>query len=384
MKAQSTIPTTTVSGCLKVDSSVVTTGSVSVGGILTVDSALTVNDDVKAENLDISGNLNVIGDAAFTGKIIANKGIAFDNTGSNIISYTNTGTSNIYSYGKILPVLPTCITPNTGNSNPLHNFFGMMSSRANNGLVNSALNVGSAPWDGNGVIEVEGSDQNGADNNILMINYFCGRNTAINTNNGLPNEGGIVYMGKRVAMQNSLRIGYDGNNPIDVTSNLSLHTSNGTAIKCVTWDNSAKILTIQNGNFGTKSPFTVMGDGKTYIGVERLSGMHTDAWLQVAGKVASKSFYVLKPSNWSDYVFDKNYKAPSLIEEEIHIKENGHLLGVPSEKQVLENGYDINQMDAILLAKLEQAYLHILKLQHEVDELKREFAKKKQSFDNDK
>ncbi len=410
LKAQSTIPTTTVSGCLKVDSSVVTTGSVSVGGILTVDSALTVNDDVKTENLDVSGDLSVIGNASFTGQIIANKGIAFDNTGGNIISYTNTGTSNIYSYGKILPVLPTYITPNTGNSNPSHNFFGMMSSRANNGLVNSALNVGSAPWDGNGVIEVEGSDQNGADNNILMINYFCGRNTAINTNNSLPNEGGIVYMGKRVAMQNSLRIGWDGSNPIDVNSNLSIHTANGNAIKFVTWDNSAKIINLNNGNFASppftlygngvmnfstnanynnvklfaidniafpKSVFEILGNGKTAIGGERVVGTHADALLTVSGKIVSKSLFVLKPTTWSDYVFSTTYKLEDLYSVEKYILEHKHLKGIPSEESVLNDGYDLNEMDAKLLAKIEESMLYIIALQKELEFLKQQLKKEK-------
>lgn len=75
-----------------------------------------------------------------------------------------------------------------------------MTSRATNGQVNAAVSIGSAPWDGNGIIEVEGTDQLGGTNNGLLINYFCGRNTLINVNNGLANGGGTIFMGNKVDM----------------------------------------------------------------------------------------------------------------------------------------------------------------------------------------
>ncbi|MDP1800547.1 MAG: hypothetical protein Q8L81_04295 [Bacteroidota bacterium] len=116
--------------------------------------------------------------------------------------------------------------------------------------------------------------------------------------------------------------------------------------------------------------FTIMGDGKTYIGKEKVIASRPNSMLTVAGEVDCKSLYVLKPATWSDYVFDKKYKLTDLTTVENYIKENNHLPGVPSEKDVLENGYDVNKADAVLLAKIEELYLYIIKQDKEIQELK--------------
>jgi hypothetical protein len=43
--------------------------------------------------------------------------------------------------------------------------------------------------------------------------------------------------------------------------------------------------------------FTVKGNGRTYIGDDIVVGTHTDAMLQVSGKIACKSLFVLKPTD---------------------------------------------------------------------------------------
>jgi len=48
---------------------------------------------------------------------------------------------------------------------------------------------------------------------------------------------------------------------------------------------------------------------------------------------------------------------------------NKHLEGVPSKKQV-ENGYNLSEMDAILLQKVEELTLYVVQLQKEIEALK--------------
>jgi hypothetical protein len=65
-------------------------------------------------------------------------------------------------------------------------------------------------------------------------------------------------------------------------------------------------------------------------------------------------------TTWSDYVFAKDYKLPTLEEVENHIKKNGYLLNVPSGKQVAEEGIEIGQMAKIQQEKIEELTLYII------------------------
>lgn len=386
-ESQNTIPTTTCTGAFKVNDSLSVSKNITAAGDITTNGEVISKDTLRAEkDIIVEGNAKILGDLSIAGKSIfnqdvkVNKSILLDNGNEFSFSPATTNTPPTFYLGqstyKLLPFVE-CPNPSTSALPQFVNngkFISRVPLGTGSGQTNSALSFFSAPWNGTGIIEVDGVDNNGGSDNGLMINYFCGRNTYINVNNGLSNGGGIVYMGTKVAMANSARIGWDGNNPIDVNSNLSIHTASGNAIKFVTWNNSAKMLTIVNGNY-TKSPFTVYGDGKTIIGLQNVVGMHADALLQVAGKIASKSFYVLKPTTWADYVFTSNYKLTELSAEESYIKKNGHLKGIPSENEVMENGYDLNEMDAKLLAKLEESYLHIIELHKKISNLEGEIMR---------
>nr|NQU89282.1 hypothetical protein [Bacteroidota bacterium] len=78
---------------------------------------------------------------------------------------------------------------------------------------------------------------------------------------------------------------------------------------------------------------------------------------------------------WSDYVFNEDYNLPELKEVEIFIKENKHLPDVPSEAEVLEDGVNLGEMDAILLKKIEELTLYLIEQQKEIDVLKEKVEK---------
>jgi hypothetical protein len=96
--------------------------------------------------------------------------------------------------------------------------------------------------------------------------------------------------------------------------------------------------------------------------------------LAVNGKVNCKEVEVTL-SGWSDFVFNSNYKLKSLYEVEEFINQNKHLPDVPSENEVLENGSNLGQMDAILLQKIEELTLYMIQLKKENDQLKTELSK---------
>ena len=82
-------------------------------------------------------------------------------------------------------------------------------------------------------------------------------------------------------------------------------------------------------------------------------------------------------SDWSDYVFAAGYKLAPLSQVEAHIQRTGHLPGVLSAQQMVEQGNDLQKTDAKLLEKIEELTLYSIQLekanlkqQAEIDELK--------------
>jgi hypothetical protein len=67
--------------------------------------------------------------------------------------------------------------------------------------------------------------------------------------------------------------------------------------------------------------------------------------------------------DWSDHVFKAGYRLSSLSDVEAHIKRTGHLPGLPSATDVVAEGIDLGQMDAKLLAKIEELTLYTIALE---------------------
>jgi hypothetical protein len=61
---------------------------------------------------------------------------------------------------------------------------------------------------------------------------------------------------------------------------------------------------------------------------------------------------------WSDFVFAPNYKPMTLNQLDSFIKINKHLPNIPSEKQVLDSGINVADMQALQLQKIEELTLY--------------------------
>ena len=79
--------------------------------------------------------------------------------------------------------------------------------------------------------------------------------------------------------------------------------------------------------------------------------------LSVKGRIRAQEV-VVDNNNWSDYVFADDYKLQSLTDVEAQIKTSKHLPGVPSAQEVAEKGVSVGDMQAVLLAKIEELTLH--------------------------
>jgi hypothetical protein len=78
----------------------------------------------------------------------------------------------------------------------------------------------------------------------------------------------------------------------------------------------------------------------------------------------------INPQWWSDFVFADDYKLMSLNEVESFIKKNKHLPNIPSENEVLENGIDVANMQALQQQKIEELTLYLIDLKKEIESLK--------------
>jgi hypothetical protein len=105
---------------------------------------------------------------------------------------------------------------------------------------------------------------------------------------------------------------------------------------------------------------TILKNGSVGIGTPFLDGNPNNYKLAVNGTIGARSIKV-EVSTWSDFVFEDGYKLRPLLEVEKYIAANKHLPEVPSAKEVESKGVDLGAMDAILLQKIEELTLYIIK-----------------------
>lgn len=110
--------------------------------------------------------------------------------------------------------------------------------------------------------------------------------------------------------------------------------------------------------------FIVKGDGNVGIGTTN-TGSHK---LAVEGSIGAREVRVYL-GEWADFVFEKDYKLPSLEEVEEHIQENGHLKDIPSAAVVAQEGISVGEMNARLLQKVEELTLYMIEQNKQIQAL---------------
>lgn len=110
-------------------------------------------------------------------------------------------------------------------------------------------------------------------------------------------------------------------------------------------------------------------NGKVGINIENYQD---DYSLAVNGGIITTEVYIAEADNWPDHVFADDYKLMGLHELENFIRANRHLPEVPSEEEVLENGYDMGEMQQTLLKKIEELTLYTIQLQQQIERQQKE------------
>jgi hypothetical protein len=94
--------------------------------------------------------------------------------------------------------------------------------------------------------------------------------------------------------------------------------------------------------------------------------------LTVNGTIYGKEVKVDLSVPGPDYVFEKDYKLPSLDEIKSYIDQHKHLPEVPSAKEMEQNGINLSEMNMILLRKIEELTLHVIEQNKQISKLKEE------------
>ncbi|MAU15624.1 MAG: hypothetical protein CMH48_09930 [Muricauda sp.] len=112
----------------------------------------------------------------------------------------------------------------------------------------------------------------------------------------------------------------------------------------------------------TESNTTASYSGEVAIGRSTVPSGYK---LAVEGHVRAREMRV-DQDTWPDYVFEKNYRLPSLEEIKKHIEEKGHLPNIPSAEEIQANGLELGEMNKRLLEKIEELTLYILQQEERI------------------
>jgi hypothetical protein len=117
------------------------------------------------------------------------------------------------------------------------------------------------------------------------------------------------------------------------------------------YNNDVRLCILQNGCVG--------------IGV-----IDPQSKLQVDGEIKCTK---LKINSWAveapDYVFSNGYKLRSLDDIEKFIAANKHLPEAPSSGEIKANGVDVQEMNMLLLKKVEELTLYVIEQQKRIEAL---------------
>ncbi|MFB6307494.1 MAG: hypothetical protein ABEH43_11025, partial [Flavobacteriales bacterium] len=111
-------------------------------------------------------------------------------------------------------------------------------------------------------------------------------------------------------------------------------------------------------------------DGQVGIGTEEVIDDHQ---LSVKGSIISNEVVVKEA--WSDHVFEKDYDLPSLEEEKAHIESHGHLMDIPSEKEIKKEGLSLGDLTRMQQREIEEVYLHLFEMKEKVGRMNKECKK---------
>lgn len=267
-----------------------------------------------------------------------------------------------------------------------------------NGFFGIKTNTPEHALDVNGDGRFQGNDIFGGTGN-LRVNGGTGGFVELKTQS--PTYGVIIrdvsgsgYFGNIEVDNNTLGIGYRTSNGqlfIEYGGNVGIGTSNpGSKLDVnggIRWGTAgASLGTGQGANMemrGTGTPYIDFSNDPTTDYDARII-LNNDNRLTVSGaefnvlNTLSAKRVKVTATGYPDYVFEDDYELKTLKEVEQHIDAKGHLPGVPSEKEIVKEGLDLNDQSMWQMEKIEELFLHMIENEKRVDALVKEVETLKQ------
>lgn len=278
---------------------------------------------------------------------------------------TTTGPGNNTFYGYEAGKVNTTGGPNTfigagsGKSNTTNggNTFVGNQSGQNNTVGSANTFIGDSSGIGN---------TNGQQNTYVGVNTGLGNNGSHNTCLGIEAGYGSsgeynVYVGGG-AGENTTG---DGNIFLGYRAGFGLNTSNTFLVQDYVYYTQPPLI---KGDFPTGKVGINLTTFPTTAGSVNVSNYK----FFVKGGLLAEEIRVA--TTWADYVFAKDYKLPTLKEVEQHIAQKGHLINVPSGKQIEQDGISVGEMAKIQQEKIEELTLYIIE-QNKINEKQAEELK---------
>jgi hypothetical protein len=197
-------------------------------------------------------------------------------------------------------------------------------------------------------------------------NVAPGKITSLITDGALqPNNLGLItksqFWAASDGYMNSLpQIAFGYGSGTYVPAAIGMVTTNTTA-----YTNGALVFATRNTTDDAQPLERMRITSAGYIGI----GTSTPKEMfSVNGNIRTKKLIVTQ-TGWPDYVFEPGYPLKSLSSIESYIKQNKHLPGIPSAKEVEENGNIIGDTQTLLLKKIEELTLHLIGLNRKNEQL---------------
>src|SRR5665213_802054 len=253
------------------------------------------------------------------------------------------------TYGQIYT---TITSPTAGAENGSLNFASLLNGTSVLGMTVRGNNVGIGTTNPGYPLTVTGSSSFGSITSASIAFFPTMDQTVIGTT---PN----LWVGARGDTNDLAQIGMGymaGTNPPVVIGHRETDPSGNTkgSIFFATRDVTTDTAPIER--------MTITSAGNVGIGTTNTQGYQ----LAVNGSAIATSMTVKLDANWPDYVFKKDYRLPNLIDIRKYIEQNHHLPDMPTEQQIAKDGLNLGEMNKLLVKKVEELTLYLIKKDREI------------------
>ncbi len=155
------------------------------------------------------------------------------------------------------------------------------------------------------------------------------------------------------------------NGTFTITKTVNISPNPGDVSDADLTDNDGQLTVYDKLNDNTNTYYSdvVVPLNHVSIGTSRVDPNYH---LAVNGSIHAKQVNV-DLMGWPDYIFKPAYHLRSISEVKSYINRNWHLPETPSEKEIVEKGLDLGEMNKLLMKKVEELTRYLIKKDSELN-----------------